>query len=165
MATVKNLKQVEFKLEEMGRLLKQKRILVEKRDERVLKIKQQYAEPLENIEKAIEACLDAICKSANGNRDKLLVKGKKVVYMNSGHLSWRMGRNRLEITDEVAAINYLIGISNRPELLKRKFSINQIELLRHPQLVEEMDGVEFVPASEYLYVKPHGYDGALKREV
>ena len=161
---IANVELAEEKLSTLGCLLKRKQALLEKREDRIYKVEKAFANDLSSIEQEIRRQMTAINQWAARNRENLLPKKKKTIELVTGKLTWRRNKGRLQITDEEAVINYLLGITKHPELIRRRFSINQSLLLQHPQLIEEMEGITLIPPKESLYIKVHNWDKSLKVE-
>jgi phage host-nuclease inhibitor protein Gam len=140
----------------IDRSIEQLQILM---NEQIAKIKQQFfdkALPLRIRADAIAASLQAFCEA---NRDELTGGRKtKTVDFGVGKAVWRSTLAKVNISakDEADLITHLRN-SPDPELqqfLRAAFELDRVMVLRHPDKVKELPGVEIAEAAETFEIKP-----------
>lgn len=166
-STVKTEKSVKAptNVDEAAELIKEIRKLKRQRDknyqklnERIDKIREDTEEKNSAIQTQINMRLKCLEFFANTNRDELTNRGKsKTIKLRGGHkLFWRTSTFSLRLTDTVSVVVERLKALGQLDFVRVKEEVDVEKLRQHPQIVNEIQGIEIIPGGEHFYVQPAG---------
>jgi phage host-nuclease inhibitor protein Gam len=141
-------------LARLGVLVRDRQVVQAAHDEAVAAAKAKAEREAAPIDAEIAEATRLIQAWAEANRSELTKGGRtKTVKMPAGVLCWRAGRARLVVRDEQGAIDHLFK-AGKTNFIATKVSLDKAALLKAPDVVEDVPGIEIALDDEQFVAEP-----------